>query len=471
VKIKSRLRPFQRAGVDQINKLGGVALLADEMGLGKTIQALYWLAEHPEARPAVIVTPAHLKWWWREEAWNKLGLRIAVLNGRKASPIRRTSQCIVCVNYDVLGWVPAKRRAQAMEQGQWQTPWLSVIRRLRPKCIIIEEAHYCKNGQAQRTIGVEILARSCPYRIAVTGTALLNRPIELFPVLNMLWPREFASKVLFGMRYCKPTRTPGGLEYKGASRLPELHRRLKKLGMIRRLKSQVLGELPEKQRSILPVDLPTGTYREAERDFLVWLARQDKKAAERARKVRQMARLGALKRIAAIEKLPLVQQWIEDFLIDTPGKLVVFGIHHAVLRPLHAAFPNSVLIDGATTARKRQAAIIAFQRDPAVRVFFGNIEAAGTGVTLTAASQLLFAELDWVPGRHSQAEDRIHRIGQDRAVQIIYMIARGTIEESLCGLLQHKQKVVSAVLDGRNAKPDLTIYDALLAKLEKRAQT
>ena len=163
----TKLRPFQIKGVRAINHYKGTVLLADEMGLGKTIQALWWLKEHPDARPAVIVTPAHLKGYWEEEARSKLGMRTTVLEGMRPKRMRLKIHPILILNYDIL-------------KG-----WIKVIQEIEPKCLIIDEAHYCKNPRTKRTKHVRSLAKIAKHRMALSGTPLLNRPSELFPTLNI----------------------------------------------------------------------------------------------------------------------------------------------------------------------------------------------------------------------------------------------------------------------------------------------
>jgi len=447
------LHPFQAKGFRTIQHYKGVVLLADEMGLGKTIQALWWLKENPNARPAIIVVPAHLKYYWQHEAISKTGLHAIVLNGTKPQPFGEAQPQILILNYDIL---PA---------------WLKVLQRMKPKAVLFDEVHYIKTRSAKRTKASRKLAKGVPYRIGISGTPLVNCPAELWPTLNLLWPDEFEKFVPFADRYCNPEWTPWGMQYKGATHLDELHRRLKGLGMIRRTKAEVLPELPPKQRTVLAVETDLTEYKKAESNYLKWLEDTgEHKAAKSAAKAEQITRLGGLKRLASLGKLLRVFEWIDAYLEETDDKLAIYAIHRKIIRPLHERYiDSSVCLDGSTSARMRQLAVKKFQTNKRTRLFFGQIQAAGTGITITAAPHLMFAELDWVPGNHTQAEDRIHRIGQDQPVQITYLVACGTIEEDLCQIIQTKHDVISKTLDGTGKCADkFNVYDELSKALGRK---
>ena len=163
-----------------------------------------------------------------------------------------------------------------------------------------------------------------------------------------------------------------------------------------------------------------------------------------------------------------VIKWIDDFLEINDGKIVLYCCHKKIINRLHKKYRHiSVMVDGSTPTHKRKMAVDSFQKNKKIRIFIRNIRASGEGITLTAASTMAFVELDWTPGKHTQAEDRIHRIGQKNASDIYYLIAKGTIEEYLCELIQKKQKIISEVLDGTSNDNTLDIYDELEKKLKK----
>ena len=430
----TELFKYQKKGVIQIDKFDGRVLLADEMGLGKTIQALTWFKENPQLKLMIVICPAHLKWNWQREATIHINTRSEVLEGRKP-PTRQllSSHRILIINYDILPY------------------WLEYLQELEPDLIVIDECQAIKNRSAIRTKAVQKLCKGIPHVIAISGTPLENRPIELYPSINIVRPDVFNSFYEYAHRHCKPQRKPWGWVYNGATNIPELHNKLIDTMMIRRRKRDVLKDLPEKTRNVVVVDLPNRKeYDEAEKNFLGWLARTYSKGkAKSAAQAERLTQMGYLKRLAGTLKLPLVVEWITEFLEESNEKLVLFGIHKVVMKQLKEHFKGMcVVVDGTVTGHHRQQAVESFQNCKNVRLFLGNIDAAGTGINLTAASTLAFGELSWVPAKHLQAEDRIHRIGQKNAASIFYLVARNTIEETLCKVLQEKQGVLNSTLDG-----------------------
>lgn len=440
------LKPFQSKGLRTIEHFGGTLLLADEMGLGKTIQALAWIHAHPELRPVIIVCPAHLRWHWESEA-RKFRMRAVVLMGQRPYSLPSTAQILI-LSYDIL------------------KKWVPVLLELKPEVLVMDEVHYIKSRSSQRSKNVTLLSKRIPHRLALSGTPLVNRPAELFPIIHLLWPTEFPGFWAFATRYCKARKLPWGWDFSGASRLQELHGRLTSLGMLRRKKVDVLKDLPPKQRHVVAVDVPMEEYAKARDNFISWLESKSTTKADRARTAEKIVKLGYLRRLVAREKLPTVVDWIRDYLENTTEKLAVYGIHKDVVRWLHQEFPSiSVCVDGQTPQNKRRAIVNQFQTDRRCRLFFGNVIAAGTGIGLVAATHLLFVELSWVPGEHAQVEDRIHRMGQTKHSEITYLIARGTLEEKLCSIIQKKQEIIATALDGNPRKGDLDIFNQLTKDL------
>ena len=165
--------------------------------------------------------------------------------------------------------------------------------------------------------------------------------------------------------------------------------------------------------------------------------------------------------MAVEAKLPHAIEWIDDFL-DTGEKLVVFCTHKFVVDALMKEFSKeAVKLDGRTSGPDRQLAVDKFQNEPETRLFVGNIQAAGVGITLTAASSVAFLELPWTSGSLRQAEDRVHRIGQKNAVNVYYLLAEYTIEEKIATLLDDKRKVLDSVLDGKETEDSSLIMDLI----------
>ncbi len=438
--LKKKLYPFQAEGVGFLESRFGRSLIADEMGLGKTIQALAWL-QHKGAPvlPALIVCPASLKGNWARECADWTTLSCRVLSGSQPAPEQVVGLDVLIVNYDILA------------------KWLPILGSIRT--VVLDEAHYIKNPKAARTKAVRWLCKGRRHVVAISGTPIVNRPAEFFTALSILDNAMFGDWWAFAKRYCNAQCGRFGWDFSGASNTDELHRKLSTL-MIRRLKADVLTDLPPKTRTMIPLELNgnEGIYTSALREALgAW---QDEKPDP----LRDITQISALRQAALDAKFDLCCEWIDNFLETSPGKLVLFAVHHATIDRLMARYgERAVSLDGRTEITSRSLIVERFQTDPGVRLFIGNIQAAGVGITLTAAQDTAFLEFPWTPGELDQAEDRIHRIGQKGATNIYYLIAQGTLEEDILKLIEAKRKVLNGVLDGK--------YDestSILAELTKR---
>ena len=444
------LLPFQEQVVQEIDRYKGRCLLALGMGLGKTYVSLEWLCRHPGSLPAVVVCPASVKWHWQSEAINRVGMSAEVLEGRRPPAGRRmtTRHRLIVINYDII------------------SSYLQWLKGLGIRTVIVDECQYIAN-RTKRTTAVRSLCRGVPHVLALSGTPLVNRPIELFNTLQILKPKHFTSRWSFAQEFCSPRRTPWGWKFDGAANLPTLRKRLLGYCMIRRRKADVLPELPPKVREVIPVSIEDRErYEHARDDFIGWLRKEAPGKVRGAERAHALVKMGYLKRLAARLKVKSVLEWIRTFYQGSDEKLVVFAVHRRMVELIReGAGVESVEVTGRVTGRRRRDAVAQFQRNRRTRLLVGNIRAAGVGITLTAASTVAFAELDWTPGAHTQAEDRIHRIGTRGTAFITYLVARGTIEEDLCELIQRKQRVLSAVLDGGGAGETLSVFDLLMDRM------
>lgn len=442
--LRGKLRPFQKKGVAFIEAKNGKALIGDEMGLGKTIQALAWLQLHPEKRPAVIICPASLKLNWKKEAktWLK-DPDIHILSGKR--PYSIPYKDILIINYDILA------------------DWVEKLKTMNPQVLIADECHLVKNNKTKRTKAIKKLAKTIPHIICLSGTPIVNRPIELYNAITLVDSTVVPSYWHYAQRYCGARHNGFGWDFTGASNTEELHEILTSTIMIRRTKKEVLQELPDKIYTIIPVELDNhNEYTYAENDFISWIAEnKGEKAAEKAGNAETLAKIETLKQIAVRGKLKQAVEWIKNFL-ETNEKLIVFAVHKFVIDTLMKEFKDTaVKVDGSVTGKKRQEAVDRFQTDGTVRLFVGNIQAAGVGLTLTAASSVAFLELPWTPGELTQAEDRCHRIGQKNVVNVYYLLGTETIEEKIARMLDSKRKVLDAVLDGKETEEE-SLLSALI---------
>jgi SNF2 family DNA or RNA helicase len=289
----------------------------------------------------------------------------------------------------------------------------------------------------------------------------MNRPAELISQLRILGRLgDFGSGVQFGRRF------------QGPDAHLRLHWHLRARCFVRRLKADVLPQLPPKTRAVVPVELDNeAEYRLAERDVVAWLQSQpldlhelDAKVAA-ALRAERLVRLNALKLLAARGKLHAALAWIHDFL-SSGERLVVFAHHREIQRALLERFPAALHILGEDSHAARDKSLRAFQEPDSSenQLIVCSIEVAGQGITLTRSSNVAFLELDWTPAKHDQAEDRCHRIGQQDAVNATYLLAAGTIDETIATLLERKRAVIGAVTDGL-PEEDEAVVDALVREL------
>ena len=402
------------------------------------MQALAAL-EADEAFPAVVVCPASLKLNWERETKRWLPHReVAVVEGRSAVP--HTGE-ITILNYEI---VAAHREDLA---------------RLRPKALVVDESHYAKNPQAKRTQAVRRLAEALPedaLRLALTGTPVMNHPDELIAQLRILGRlQEFGSGARFARRF------------QGAGAEERIHWHLRRSCFVRRLKADVLPQLPAKTQVVLPVALDNQReYKLAQDDVIAWLREQPLDLGEMEAKVaaalraERLAQLNALKRLAARGKASAALAWIEDFLAsDEP--LVVFAGHREVQELLLEGFPDALHILGRDSINQREAAVDAFQDADGPQLIVCATRVAGQGITLTRASNVAFLDLEWTPAMHDQAEDRCHRIGQHDAVTAWYLLAADTIDETMIELISRKRGIVGAVTDGRRDESEALVQSVV----------
>lgn len=449
--LQGELRPFQRAGV-RYALTQRRTFLADEQGLGKTVQALATL-EHEDAFPAVVVCPASMKLTWAREAARWLPQRSsAVLSGRSESGWRRAradGADIVILNYEIA-------------DGH-----LERLSDLGLHAAVFDESHYCKEPRAKRTKACQALARSVRpdgLRLALTGTPVLNRPKELVSQLRLIGRlKDFDSGAGMARRF------------KGRDALERLHWHLRAHCYVRRLKADVLPQLPPKRQVTIPVELTNESeYRLAERDLVAWLQAQPLDLGELEAKVsaamrnERLVRLNKLRQLAGRGKLDAAVTWLQDFL-ESGEPLVVFADHVDVQQALVERFPGAVHVLGADSTAARDAAVQEFQRPDGPQLIVCSLRAAGQGITLTRASNVAFLELDWTPARLAQAEDRCHRIGQDDSVTAWYLLAPDTIDETMADVLEYKRGVIGAVTDGRFVEGE-SLIETVVRELRERVE-
>ena len=450
------MMPFQKAGtayaLGQSN-----TLIADDMGLGKTMQALGVINCLPEIKTVLVICPATLKLNWEREArkWLVVPTTIGVVDAKKGWKDAN----FTIINYDITH----KYREQLMART-WDL-------------LICDEAHYMKSAKARRTLyvlggstkqkGKHTYLEPIPAtrKIFLTGTPIENFPVEAWTLFHALAPDVYKSFWWYANRFCGATHNGYGYTFKGNSNLDEFQQLARETCMVRRTKAQVLTELPPKTRQLVP--LPTnGNAAVVAQELNAWndyqhsiialraeleLAKaQDRDTYEAAVahlintvKV-QLSEISRLRHETALAKVPAVIEFLEG----RSGKVVLFAHHRDVIGKFQSHFGDkAVTLMGGMSPEQKDAAVTRFQNDPKCEVFIGSIMAAGLGITLTAASHVVFAELDWTPGKVTQAEDRCHRIGQTDNVLVQHLVFDGSLDAKMVQTLVDKQKVIDAALD------------------------
>ena len=555
------LAPYQRGGVDFVLQRNGKALIADEMGLGKTVQGITAMACYEDEWPILVLSPSTARYHWEAEFLNWLGKdsdinrKVEQLeeeklfgdfdseaeekklefngeysNKRKhdfnqhdskrsknmptiplldpseinvmtssSDPMLKSNTRVVVLSY---GLVANLAKKELLTPGSF-------------KCVIVDESHMLKNKKSKRTMSVMPLLKSAKRVVMLSGTPAFSRPQELFPQLNALGEHKgwWADEEEFNSKYTVD-------KYSDPS-FAELHTLLTSTVMIRRLKNDILKDMPSKLRENVHIEsrdpllsnqikegllaLRTGKGLLGKLSLLhqklepmqavpqntsmnpslpqpqdpssnVFFGQQPQQDEEPSRK----AILNQIFRQTGTAKIPVIVDMLKLWLNDpTNTKICIFAHHINVLDALveqgglsnqEGSKSKFIRIDGSTNPKFRQEQIISFQNDPTVRVAVLGITAAGVGVTLTAASTIWFAELFWTPALMIQAEDRCHRIGQQARVRCLYTIAKGTLDEVLWILLKRKFQALGEFVEGKE-KMDIVVHttyqneiDAVLRK-------
>lgn len=437
--------PYQRAGIQYVDRAlqrYPGALIADEPGLGKTIQAIGLLNQRPEWSKVLVVCPTTPKINWARE-WEKWAVHrwnVEIIFADKgAAPFSQRADAqdrkVKVINYDLL------------------EKHLDYLKNYAFDLIIFDEAHYLKNPEAKRTKAA--LAIPAAKRLFLTGTPILNRPAELWTIANACAPNIFPEWWDFARLYCAARKRRVGRrdvwDFSGASNLDQLQYVLRSNLMIRRRKADVLADLPPKRRQVITLEAPAAVEREAR----AWAANVASLGYEEAVK-RLRSAPAALEDMAQIRadlaraKVKPAVAHIEGVL-EAEEKTVVFAHHRVTLNKLHRHLSKHgvVEINGDVPSSRRAALVDSFQTDSNIRIFLGQIQAAGEAITLTAAQHVVFIEQDWTPGRNEQAEDRAHRIGQAGSVLIQYLVFDGSLDAHLAQACLRKDGVINRAVNSQ----------------------
>ncbi|XP_051908256.1 DNA annealing helicase and endonuclease ZRANB3 isoform X1 [Hippocampus zosterae] len=449
-KLLQRLMPFQREGVQFALSKNGRCMIADEMGLGKTVQAIAVAYAFRKEWPLLVVVPSSLKYPWIEELERWIPeLQPGDINlvENKSDTMGISSSKVTVLGYGLLT-TDARTLMEALTRRGFSV-------------VVVDESHYLKSRNAARTKLLVPLIQSAKRAILLTGTPALGCPEELFMQIDALYPKMFGTWTDYAKKYCNAHYRYFGprrqWDCRGASNLEELHQRLSQI-MIRRLKAQVLSQLPPKIRQRIPFDLPKEAAKEATASFSKWESLMKGCGSEVVATssnpfTEVMSLITQMYKQTAIAKAGAVKDYIKMMLEAEHLKFLVFGHHLTMLQACTEAVIEAkagyIRIDGSVPSSERIQLVHKFQNDPDTRVAILSIQAAGQGLTFTAASHVVFAELYWNPGQIKQAEDRAHRIGQTLSVNVHYLIAKGTFDAVMWSMLNKKEIVTGSTLNGR----------------------
>lgn len=387
------LMEFQQIGC-LFGLLNKKILIADEMGLGKSIEALA-IAKETKANKILIVCPKSLKYKWEKESSYIENAKIEIVT--KDTNLKKLSKDIYITNYDNI-----KNIAEYFESSGEDT------------AIIFDECHYLKNPKSKRSKICLKIAKNKNIVLLLSGSPMLNRPSELVNQLDTLGALEiFGGYTDFKEKYDQPEEEDIDFLYE------DLSKKLRSSVYIRREKSKILRDLPDKQRSTIKVDIDLTEYKNTLLHY---------KQESNLKKKKQI--LEKLKQIAAHGKYDAIKERI-DTSIENDEKLIVFAYHKSIQDRLIEDYPKALKIIASQSEIERNKNADLFQSDDSHKIIICSIGVAYYGFDLFASSQVLFTEMDWIPEINFQAEDRAHRIGQKNCVNIWYLIAKNTIEERI----------------------------------------
>jgi hypothetical protein len=407
-------------------------ILADDMGLGKTTSAVIASMESG-AKKVLIVCPASLKINWDREIKNYSNRKVLIVEGRKWG----STFDYYIINYDII------KNYHSTDKSEDSDDYKLLVN-AGFDLAIVDEAHYISNATANRTRLLNDVLEQIPKVWLLTGTPMTSRPINYFNLLKIVESPLTLNWQSYVRRYCKGYQFNVGnrkvWNTSGASNLDELRERTKNI-VLRRMKTDIL-DLPEKIVTPVFVELTSKMYDEELEEFT--RISNDKKDDETITVT--LNRLMRIRQLIAYEKIPYTCELI-DKCLEQGKKVIVFTNFTMSLDMLHEKYKkNSVTLDGRMNKDKRQENVDRFQNEDKIKVFIGNIKAAGVGITLTAAEVVIMNDLSFVPADHSQGEDRAYRYGQKNSVLVYYPVFENTVEKIIYNILQRKKGVIDQVM-------------------------
>lgn len=479
--------PYQIQGAEFLFTIKR-GILADEMGIGKTLQAI--LAALKAGQYNLVICPANLKINWAREIIDEdpeAEIKIVDPGYKIHEYATGSGSKWLIINYDVLSKYKAAR--------------LKAI--LPYNTLIIDEAHSIKETTAIRTKEALEIGEGIENIYLVTGTPVLNRPIELYPLLKILEHPIAANWYSYAYRFCdaykrevkrwtynhethkKELEIRRFLDVRGASNLNILRRELQKV-YLRRTKKQVLPQLPPKiiENVFTEMEEPyLSKYADAWNRYIAYIERiKDELVQElgsEAQYHKKLKNLESSKHLVEIAKLrqitsaAKIKRIAADAFTEAKrgNKVIIFTSYTYTLDHLKRILAFNkiklVTLSGTTKSDSRQKAVDAFTEDDEVKIFIGNIKAAGVGINLTKANKVFFVDTEWTPALNEQAEDRAHRIGQTRPVEVSYYTIKDSIDEDIQLAIGHKKGIINSIM-GESPKNGYTREESIAKAILKR---
>jgi len=412
-------------------------ILADDMGLGKTTSTIIAALE-TGAKKILIICPATLKINWKREIENYTDRTVYIAEGKNFSD----KEDFVIINYDIIkNFHDTKRKNESQILGA------------NFDLVVVDEAHYIKNAQAQRTKLINDIVKKVDRLWLLTGTPMTSRPIDYYNLLSLVDSPVAKNWIAYVIRYCEGYQFRVGprkvWNVMGASNLEELRDRTSNL-LLRRLKEDVL-DLPDKIITPVYLRLKSKEYEEVMGEYYNWY---EKNPEESKSLTVQFTKLTKVRQIIADEKITQTIELAEN-IVEQGKKVIIFCNFTNSLNKICEHFgKTAVKLDGSMSKQERQFSVDQFQENEKIKVFVGNIKAAGVGITLTSGEAVIMNDLSFLPSDHSQAEDRAYRYGQKNNVLVYYPIFENTIEGIIYDILNKKKHVIATVMGDNNTPAD-----------------
>jgi SNF2 family DNA or RNA helicase len=446
-------RPPLQHQKEAIEKLAGSRrfILADDMGLGKTTCTIIAALE-TGSKKILIICPASLKINWQREIENYSDRPVYISEGKKFS----IESDFVIVNYDIL-----KNFHDTTDKSK------SLLDQSNFDLVILDEAHMISNPQAQRTKIINHFVKNIKRVWLLTGTPMTSRPMNYYNLLNIIESPVAQNWMAYAIRYCQGYQFMAGRRkvwnVTGASNLEELRDRTSKQ-ILRRLKEDVL-DLPDKIISPVYLRLKSKEYEELMGEYYDWF---DNKKDESSSLTVQFSKLMKVRKVIANEKTKQTIEFVEN-IIEQGKKVIIFTNFTDTLQTIYQHFgKQAVYLDGSCSKPHRQHAVDEFQDNEKIRVFVGNLKAAGVGLTLTAAEVVIMNDLSFVPAEHDQAEDRAYRYGQKSNVLVYYPLYENTIEGAIYDILNRKKQIIRTVMGDEHPENSGDIVEEILDIINKK---